>query len=453
MQTVRRLVRASVLLSLLAPALPAQVPPGWYVVAAYREPAIPGTGGLYLLHPRNGQIVPVTGLPADLTGIAGGYGTQWVALRPSDGVLLATGDLGYGTQQNLHILSLNGNQMATDVSYPLGVIQASSQVGSPQGAFLPDGDILVAADALGNPGEPLAGSILGRVRPSLGPPGTPGTVVAVAVPNPHPNGFINALSIDPTGATAYLGIVHSTVAPTSSTIYRVPVSGGMPVAIVTFSGGIHYLATDQGGQLVAAMNTTPPSLFRINPVSGAVTTINTPVANLNGAAVESVTGGFAILGAPHSAYWVTPAGGSTLLVSRATAGWSVPCGIDVNPDPVGTGGGTPGVATYTWALAPNPGGLPTVGNASFSVTVQASSGAAAGLFGLSFAPAAIPVGGITVLIDPALLLLLLPAAPGVPIPLGIPAVPMLAGLPLYGQTVHTEPGGLAASDGLTVTIL
>ena len=39
------------------------------------------------------------------------------------------------------------------------------------------------------------------------------------------------------------------------------------------------------------------------------------------------------------------------------------------------GAPTPRNQTYTWRLAPNPGGLPTVGNSGFSFTVDASPGA------------------------------------------------------------------------------
>jgi hypothetical protein len=107
-------------------------------------------------------------------------------------------------------------------------------------------------------------------------------------------------------------------------------------------------------------------------------------------------------------------------------------------------------------VTPNPGGLPLPGNGAFSLTVASSPGSAPGLFAGSLGRASLPVGGITLLVDPARMVLTgpLPAAPSATIPLPIPANPALAGLSLYFQTVHVEGAStLGASNGVQVTIL
>ena len=79
-----------------APAV-SQVPDGWYVVSSFKTTTIPtpnspypGAGGLFLVHPRRGGWVPVTGLPPELTGtglIKGSRGANCVTLDRRDGSL------------------------------------------------------------------------------------------------------------------------------------------------------------------------------------------------------------------------------------------------------------------------------------------------------------------------------------------------------------------------------
>jgi hypothetical protein len=77
--------------------------------------------------------------------------------------------------------------------------------------------------------------------------------------------------------------------------------------------------------------------------------------------------------------------------------------------------------------------------------------------GLSLGEAslAIPVLGVTLLLDPATLVLPLSLPPVSPssIPLPIPNTPTLASTSIYAQTFHLEGTGWAASRGLRVTLI
>jgi hypothetical protein len=448
-------------IALLGPVVAAQVPDGWYVVSSVKNANASEDGRIFFVHPRqpSGVVAPiqVTGLPADLTGAGTSgviQGANSVLYRPGDGALVV-GEIStaVGQSVDLHLLTLSGNAVATSARFPLGTSPGPQTPQVAQSSFLPNGDILVGVSHLVAPG-PLAGQHLGIVNPGTG------AVAAVPVLGPPP-GFVNAAIADPTGSQAWFGTFIST---TSSAIYRVPLpGGGSPTFVASLPAGVSNLAFDDNGMLLASClyGAGGPTLFLITPATGQVTPIPLvpPLGELNALAMERVTGNYVLVtggGAPSpgTTYWAAPNGLTNQLTFFPLGWWGAKSGVDVNPDPETYGAGTPGANTYSWSLSPNPGGLPTVGNTSFSLSTRSTPGNAPGWFGLSLGRSSIPVGGITLLIDLPLLLLLFPIPAGpYTITLGIPAVPALSGLSFYGQTIHQEPGALAASDGVMVTIL
>ncbi|MCI0587852.1 MAG: hypothetical protein L0323_13540 [Planctomycetes bacterium] len=473
---ISRLLAPSLSLLLSTGAL-AQVPDGWFVTANFNNttydpfwnpnPA-PGDGGLFLVHPTvPGVAIPVTNLPPEITGVGvpGPRGACTVVYRPSDGALIVGDEGPAGTTISLHVVNLTGNAATGITTIPLGTSAPGpvSPTSPPaawvgQAALLPNGDVVVAVNALGLPG-PLAGQILGIVSTASG------TVTPVPV-TPVPPGIMNALAVDASGPgapIAYFGMFQS---PTflQSTIYSVPLpGGGAPTTVLTFGPnpwiGLTNLALDCSNQLWMTAFGGPPNLFH----AGAAVPLSPPLGNLNALAVEDATGALALATTfpspfPWSVVRRTPAGVATLLASAPLGGWGAPSGLTVNPNPEAYGPATPGASTYSWELCPNAGGLPEVGNAGFSLAVAANGSPAAGLVAASLGSANLPdfLGlGFTLLLDPAQILL--PPTPhGGTINLPIPNDPTLVGAHLYFQSFHLDggaPAGIAATEGVEVTVL
>jgi hypothetical protein len=230
---------------------------------------------------------------------------------------------------------------------------------------------------------------------------------------------------------------------------------------------VSNLAFDDRGGLVASCvgGGGGPTLFLIAPSTGMVTPIP-PVPEIGvlaAFAMEQVTGNFALVtgGAAlpgGTTYWAVPGGAATQLTFFQTGWWGLKSGIDVNPDPEKYGAGTPGGNVYSWSLTPNPGGLPTIGNGAFSLTLASSPGTAGGFHVASLARADFPLLGVRVLLDPAQIVLVqpIPAQPSVTLPLPIPSDVAVRGFRLCFQSFHADPQapqGLAASAGVEVTVL
>jgi len=106
----------------------------------------------------------------------------------------------------------------------------------------------------------------------------------------------------------------------------------------------------------------------------------------------------------------------------------------------------------------NPGGQPTIGNSSFSLTRSATpNGALLSVLGLSLGRGSLPVFGIDVLLDPSTLV-----ACAMPMPVGttattynqpIPNNQALVGFKIYAQAFCLGGGVWSPSGGLRVTVL
>jgi hypothetical protein len=475
-----------VLLILAGPGT-GQVPAGWIVTANFQwivpvpfwNPlGIPGNGGLFMIHPTTGARVAITGLPPSITGAgaSGPRGACSVLIAPGGGALIVGDNAPTGSEVSLHIITLAGTAAAGITTYPLGTAGGTLPVGQvAQMALLPSGDILVAVTNLTSPG-PLAGTTLGIVRPSL-PPGAPGSVLPVPL-TVSLTGFMNALAVDPVNPTApvaYFGMFQSP-SGSQSTIFRItlPAVGPPPAPVTpawvsTLGGagntvGLTNLSWDAGaGRLWVSAFNAPPNLNRVDPATGGFVQVPAGLGQLNAVAHEDVTGSAIVASAlpstsPYSVFRVNSAGASTLLAPAPAGGWGQLSGIAVNPVLVNYGVGTPGNATFNWSVQPNPGGLPAIGNAGFTLTITSAGIPAPGFFALSLGPAAmIGYGGWggTLLVNP-LLLPVLPLPHSGTIPLGLPNDPALIGVTGYIQSFHSDPGapqGVAATDGLQVTVL
>ena len=438
--------------------LTAQVPDGYFVWGSFQGTA--GVNGIFFSHPRDPMqpFVAVTSLPPALGyDPSGKRGAACVAYRKSDGALIAGERAPSGTSVDLHVLKLNGADVVFAQLFSVGT---SANVGEiPQCAILPDGRVLLAATDLAA-GGPLSQFLTTSYNwEGVGILDTnSGGVVAVPISNLNQfPGVINGIAASKEGTTAYIA---NYVSATSGDLWSVPIpAGGQATKVATFPCGASNVAVDiDGTVLVTALN-GPPNLFRYDPVANTTAAITTSSGALNAIAVETVTGGYVLAtanaGTPvRSLVLLTRTGGETVLVSpnRATI-----AGIDVNPNPEAFGASSPGAGRYDWRLTPNPGGLPLVGNAGFSLTIEATTISPSMLVLASRRLATpITIAGVQIHTDLGSIVFspILQAGPSMTLPLPIPANTVLVGLPLYAQTFHLEGGAsLAASAGLEFTIL
>ena len=500
---MRRHIVVPILLFVTLPLLPCQVPPGWYVVDSFRTqppgPAL-GDGGLFLVHPRTpGVVVPITGLPASVTGCQWPAdrraGSQWVIMGSTNDTVITASTAFQSTSPcvsnpprpvELHILTLAGAQVVSTTTYQLGTLLPQSAVGTCAGALLPDGSILVALDDVGVAGEPLAGAVLGRVDPGFSP-NNQAAVTPVSVTWPPgqalvPGEVVNALALSPSGTVAYLGIARGSCATgfLRSEVWSVPVpAGGQAtlLAVASTQDAISGLAADLAGDLLATFvfGQSPYRLRKIDVSTGAITPIPTAIGNLNGVAIEPATGDYALVNdalnqnpmVPAVYHHAVASGTTTLLASGPPPSYLQPCGFSVGwgnlsgiaiaPNPKTLGPGTSGTnSSYQWQ--PNPNGLPVTGQ-PFTFSLVSSTGCAAGLLGISFAPLSSPLllpgcPFLQIHIDPSpgqlFYLETLPCAPTITRTWLLPAGAGLSGLTVHFQPVHADCG---ASPGLSFTLL
>jgi hypothetical protein len=307
---------------------------------------------------------------------------------------------------------------------------------------------------------PLANTPVGVLRPNLGPPGAPGTIVPVPLTVTLP-GTTLALCVDPQGLNAYLA--QGPNSPAITWLYRIPLSltgtPVTPVQVAVVPGFAQSLAFDNDGTMLAGLAPAGGSpLYRIDLTQNPplLTPLPSTLARFISIAVETATG--ALIGAdefnpvPPQAgrIYRIPAGGQPVQLGLLPC---YPTCIAVNPSLRTYGPATPGANSYAWAIQPNMGGAPTVANAGFRLNLQSAPGSAPGLLGLSLAAGSQWLG-FNLLLDPATLVLhgVVPAQTQATIPLPIPAAASLSGLRVFAQTVHFEGASLASPNGLAITI-
>jgi hypothetical protein len=371
-----------------------------------------------------------------------------VLYRGSDGALIVGEHAPSGTL-DIHLIKLNGTSVASDTTFGLGSVVG---FGSVDQMFLLS-NTTVLFTIRGVTGS-FANGVLWTLDLTTG--------ATTSIPVTGAVGTINALAFDPVNSYAYLGYFASG----TSYVYRVSVpAGGAAQLVATVPGDIVQLAMDASGSLYSGSGDptpNPPDVHRIDVTTGTLTPLYPNAWGGSALAIEEVTGNLVVgtfdLGSNQGAVIVGPPAGPGLIVATAAASPlpnSLPSGIAVNSNMDVYGPATPGANQYWFSTAPNPGGLPIIGNAGFSVTVNASSGSAPGVLGIATLPANSAFAGLTILIDPGTLivpLIPLSASSSVSVPLAIPNDPFLSGFAAYLQTAHTEAAGLASSAGLRITL-
>ncbi|HZN40436.1 MAG TPA: hypothetical protein VFD82_16645 [Planctomycetota bacterium] len=449
-------------------AAAAQVPRGWAVASRYSYGSVV-TGGLVMFHPLVGAPQTITGLPPQISGFGLTTATGAAAVLVDS----ATGDVVVGTHTpanlpvDVHVVTLTGTVATSIAAYNLGIAGA---IGWTDQMAWVGGDILVTNRGQWMASGPLAGAQLGWVRPRLGPPGTPGTVVPIPVGGTM-SGTVNALAVDAQGQFAYLGRFIYSGGLYTSFVYRVPLSGpspAMPVLLTTVPDALLQLAFAADGGLLAGvglLNGTTNVVHAIDVGTGAIVASwgGSGIADANGLAVDLPTGDMLVGDdTTGNVYRSSPLGaglyGAPGLVANCGLGIS---GIALRPalSTYGQPSYPPGANTLTWVTTANPGGGPNVGNLSFSLSLDSSPGADFGLLCLSLGqatppPLQVPPLGITLLLDPGTVRIhaLVPPQLRSTTPLPIPNDPGLASLHIFAQMLGITPSGWSASPGLWISV-
>lgn len=446
-------------LSLLAAGLSAQVPDGFFVWCSFQ--GVAGQTGVFFSHPRDplAPFIAVTGLSPNLAYDPGGrQGASCVLRRPADGALIVGERAPQGHSVDLHVLRLSGNAVVHAQLFSLGTSAGVGEI--PQCALLPDGRVLVAATDLA--AGPLAQ--FQTLQYNWEGVAIVDTLSGAITPVPIGNfgqfpGVINAITASADGTVAYIGNWISTA---SGDLWAVPLpAGGTATQVATLPFGVSNLGIDLDGCVLVTTLNGPPNLFRYDPRTQVTTPVNTTSGPLNAITVETVTGNWVLASAnsgipPRSLVWMTPGGAEHTLLSPNMATIS---GVDVNPNPRVFAAGTPGTDRYDWNLRGDPNGLPLVGNAAFSLTVQSQNGtpgAALCLLGFAPPPAPLQVAGLDIHVDPASAVSTLWSFGGaLTVALPLPNVQALQGMTLCLQSLHLEviTQTLAASPGVRLTVL
>jgi len=460
--------------------LSAQVPENAVVVATGQVPKLnPGATGksglFYVSLPTatspGGTITTLTGLPSELTVDPNKPGgATSVVRRHRDGTLFVGDMATNGGPIHVHILKMNGAHVTTMRKVVLGQGPAAPNAARPVGglALLPDGRVLVAAGNLVS--GPMAGWKIAILDDRPAVPTLTRIVPAAAMTYP----VIFGVAVSPDGSTAY-ALNHSW-APFSyypAVLYAVDLTrSDYPVAVLhTWPNHVvTKLAVDRDGAIHAAGGQLPssnpfnPSIFKIvyDKLKKTVKVTKfdglTKVA-LTGIALERANGRFVLVSNSFPNYTKSvddfsvlttdSSGKLSVLTGPPAGGWGSPMDVAIN-DAFEPYGHTRDEQRHWFAEFPNPGGLPEVGNANFSVTMQSNGNPTLSRLLIGLAPTNTMVAGVRLLVEPVVVL-------GVPKPtyewkFPIPNHPVYRGLKVYMQGAHYEAGKWGVSRGLEVVI-
>jgi hypothetical protein len=467
----------------LAALAPAQVPEGAAVVGTYDDGSNPlsvGTPGLFLVSLPAGNVTPITGLPPRLTSNAapGSYEGTWsLARRSSDGALVV-GTIGFGTVE-VFVLHLIGSAVdpSRTLTIPLGTASPNVAAGAIV-TVLPDDRILVAASQTGGSllvSGAMATSNGAIIDTSVSPPSI--TLMPSVAPTPSMPVYGGHV-VDPTGRWAYV-LRSSSYYGTSGTaqLFARDLTSNSTCVIASWADETAVgITLDDDGTLCVSSTRRVGSTFthvvHTVPVDGCTPNQGTAVQSSHGALAwgmhrDGGTGdllvtsyGFASAGWPFGnavARVDRLTGAMTQVAAAPPGGWAIPApmGLVVNDVIESYGSPTNGNSRHTFRTFPNPGGLPTVGNSTFSLTADSAPGAPLlSLWVLSFGRGFLPFLGADVLIDVGQCAIsAFAGAPTTTLPFGIPANPTLAGIELTSQTLHFGVGpDLEASRGLTFVV-
>ena len=239
-----------------------------------------------------------------------------------------------------------------------------------------------------------------------------------------------------------------------------PVAGGALTLAAALPFGASNITIDRDDTVLVTTLNGPPNLFRYDPVAQTTTPTDLGIGPMNAITVENVTGNYVLATAnaglpPRSLYWTTPTGTPNLLQNPNLA--TISC-LDINPNPESFGVSSGGSTSYRWRSGGDPDGLPLIGNANFSFTVESTTPMVAlGFFLFGFQPVpSFDVFGLTCYIDLANFVAIpMTLNDSAPFVFSLPNDPSTIGDQFFCQAllIESPTSILAASPGLSFTIL
>ncbi len=454
----------------------AQVPQNTAVFGTYSGPISTGTSGLFLLPMNGGAATTVGNLPIELQQATGPYqrGVGGVDLRSEDGgIVCGTIAAGNGPGMggiHLFVLYLNGTTIDTAQTRKI-YLGSTNTVGGSLVRVLPDGRILVLASDGGGAltTGPMANHLAAIV--DISQP----VATLTMLPNPAGSGVGGGFAVDPAGQFAYYLLSANPGSPTGlASLYRWELSTGSACTIASWIGhvakgvscgddGTVYVATNNVVSITHEMHTVQPDGCASATVTSMPSSLPLPANSVHLDATGSfliATAGWAP-GFPNhrnSVASVDPATGAvTMLASPSAPGWGLMSDIAVRRPMVSYGPSSDGQNRYVFDSFPNPGGQPTIGNSSFSLTMRAApNGALASVLGLSLGRGSLSALGCELLLDlntiVATVTVGVAGATTATYSMPIPNNPNLVGFEFTAQSLHLESTGFATSRGLQVTI-
>ncbi len=420
---------------LLVSVVAAQAPAGWVVTASRPN-------GFFLSSSRTpGSLLPLAGVPNELA-----QGVSDVIVHSSGAVVAGMVAYPSGSPIRLYALTLSGSTVSDTRSWYLGFALSVLGGGVRRLAEHPDGRVVFLADGIG--GSPVTCVQLGVLDLQT-------QSLSCLMTVPPTAGVFDALCFAPDGSEVYLGQNIGN----SGTVYRTPLAGWSPQIVGTTPNAISDLVVDSGGDLVVATTGVTSGVGRMNTQTGVLTPISGTPPIVTGLSVEPETDNLFLTSSSASGWALhyVESGALRTLGTYQTLPRSSVFGLDLVPSIERYGDASAGANAYSWAVHPNAGGIPSLGNNSFSVTATSAPGTAiASALFLGPRPGSLMVAGVEILLEPGPAVVALPFAPGatVAIPLPIPNVAALAGRSVFGQTFHVEGSGrLAASDGVSVHVI
>ncbi|MEM7203858.1 MAG: hypothetical protein AAF628_26580 [Planctomycetota bacterium] len=442
------------------PRLPGN--PGGNVLVAAQGSSAEGRGGLFLLNPTqiaNGA-VRIQNLPDELTGLPlNGTldGAQSVFVRQGDQrVFVGSGNTTLGEDVFVFEMTLDGDQATVIRTIFVGTHTVGSvfrNVGGVQQIdALPDGTVIAVSNQgvtrrQGTQDVPVFASVING-----------GISLPLRIEPDPPAGDYQGVAVDNARGVIFMAVVFLNGTSRTTDIISVPIDGGTFTRVARIQDeSATGLALDNDNQLLVA---TIGAVFRLDPDTGIATPIQETVAQIAGVTNADPTGEMVIAFAQNGDQVATQdplvPNGPLGFLTRVGESMGRPQDLHLLPSPHLVANGTPGQNSYSWAVAPNPGGMAFPGASNFSLTL-ASNGPNVPLSVVFLGSNANPITlfGVSIFVD-LLTAVNFPVGsptPSTTIPLPIPNSPAFINFRGFAQAVVLDPAGLASSDAVTFRVL
>jgi hypothetical protein len=447
------------------------MPEGSAIVGTATFPGFPGVPGLFIVDGINPP-TPITGLPAELTTDGNGAFVQgaWsLARRSSDGALI----VGTITEPSapsagvlrVYVFYLDSTGAVVANRTQVVDLGTATTAATALVSVLPDDRILVFAAQNGS--TLPSGAMVGTSRAIIDTSGPAPQLTPLPAGAFHPQQAWGGYALGPAGDSAYVLFVDAFPgAPGAGLSELWRIDGNRECLIASWPGerafGIE--CDDDGTVYVSSSNPTLSQhlMHTVQPdgCNPAVDNVVVTASNLIawGLALDRAGGRFIAVGEEGTISVIDRSNGARAIVATTpTNGWGLlgQSAIVVNNVMESYGKPTDGANHYWFENFPNPGGQPTIGNATFSFTIRSFPGVpVSSVLILANQRASSIYSNIELLVDVGTMVSAeIPVGASTTRVVAVPNQPALRGVEFVFQSVHVEPNGvLGASRGLTLVV-